>query len=223
MRVSPEDAGQLLANHNLKGSFTSQCLHQLQTQGFVRVGVIDDGNSSHAKNTISRLLASVPDNLAGKVQVVLYDVSKGKEKAFDDALQDARKKEIVALNVSGGLESLSLRQLAQSVGAEDINSGNRDQAFNQALKHFDSSTGRQMQDVKEASRIIPVVTPIWNDGNTTPAALAGNVIVTSLKGDTRATRSGLPDYYLEPLPKNQFSSQGPPRVIGAMLGTIGTR
>lgn len=233
-RVPSEDAETLLTNHNLRNSFLSNAEQQLRDNGVIRVGVIDDGSASHSANVISRIYASMPENMRSQVEVVLYDTTRGqgqpgynreeaRERAFLEARNDAVNKDIVALSVSGGLEPIGLRNLANRIGANDLNSGNRNQAFAAALENFsyDPRIQREMLAIREAASAIPVVTPIWNDGNTTPAALAGNVIVTSLRGNTRATQSELPDYYLNPVPGNQFSSQGPPRVIGAMLGLVG--
>jgi hypothetical protein len=232
-RVSSEDAAKVLSNHNLKNSFVSHAELQLQTKGVIRVGVIDDGSVSHSRNVIARIYASMPEHLKQHVEVVLYDTTQGRdqpgfnkdearERAFLAARNDAVNKDIVALSVSGGLEPIGLQKLARSIGASDLNANNRNQAFSAALEHFsyDPRIRREMLAVKEAASTIPVLTPILNDGNTSAAALAGNVIVTSLRGDTRATQSSLPDYYLNPLPGNTFSSQGPPRMIGAMLGLV---
>lgn len=220
-RIAPADAAQVLEHHHLNRSFQSHCLNQLMHDGHITVGVIDDGNSTHAQNVVQRLRASLPEEMRSQVQVKLYDTSHGADQAFREALNDARDKNIVALSVSGGLQPINLQRLTSEIGATRIDAGNRDQAFATALKHFDHHVQQQMQDVKEASRYIPVVTPIWNDGNITPAALAGNVIVTSLRGQTHATPSELPDYFMEPLPGNGFSSQGPPRFIAAMLAAVG--
>lgn len=87
----------------------------------------------------------------------------------------------MALSVSGGLETVNLDSLEQSIGANEINSGNRTQAIETSLQRFRDRSDYQeiRQDTigkSSVSTVIPVVTPIWNDGNTTPAAQGRNVI-----------------------------------------------
>lgn len=226
--VSSTDATNILRSHYLEKSFHARCLQQLSRDGYITVGVIDDGTTTHARNTEARILASVPEHLRDHVRVRLFDVSQGVRKAYDEALGAAQRNEIAAVSVSGGLQPIELSKLTREIGATEITNANRARAFQAALSHLDNDNKQAMLDVQKLSYIIPTVTPIWNDGNTTAAAMAGggnnngNVIVTTLKGDnTHATRSSLPDIALEPLPGNGFTSQGPPRLIGAMLGTVG--
>ncbi len=228
LRVEPEQARQVLENHNLQGSFNALVLKQLEENGRVRIGIIDNFSpgETHGRNVEERLVASLPDYLRNRVDIVRYDVSQGRHQAFQNAIQDARDKDIVALSVSGGLETVNLDGLEQSIGANEINSTNRAQAIETALQRFSNRSDYQeirqdMVGISSVSTVIPVVTPIWNDGNTTPAALGRNVIVTSISGDgTRATQSPLVDIAIAPLPGNQFSSQSAPRVVGGLLSTV---
>ncbi|MDX1988902.1 MAG: hypothetical protein SFV17_19610 [Candidatus Obscuribacter sp.] len=228
LRVEPEQARQVLENHNLQGTFNANVLKQLEENGRVRIGIIDNFSpgETHGRNVEERLVASLPDYLRNRVDIVRYDVSQGRHQAFQNAIQDARDKDIVALSVSGGLETVNLDGLEQSIGAKEINSTNRAQSIETALQRFGNRSDYQeirqdMVGISSVSTVIPVVTPIWNDGNTTPAALGRNVIVTSISGDgTRATQSPLVDIAIAPLPGNQFSSQSAPRVVGGLLSTV---
>lgn len=222
--VDSADAGSALDRRSLRGSFTSHALSKLEQDGVIRVGIVDDFSSAHGRGVEDRLRASLPGYIRDHVEIVRYDVSQGSDAAFQAAARDARNKDITVLSVSGGLEAVSLSGLEQSLG-EPVNQANRGRAFETSLERFQSRSDYQslranMTAISEASRVIPVVTPIWNDGNTTPAALASNTLVTSLSGSTRATRSSLPDIYIQPLPGNDFTSQSPPRVIGAMFGLL---
>lgn len=228
LRVEPEQARQVLENHSLEGSFTAHVLKQLEENGRVRVGIIDNFSQgeTHGRNVEERLVASLPDYLRNRVEIVRYDVSQGRHQAFQNAIEDARDKDIVALSVSGGLETVNMDGLEQSIGANEISSGNRAQAIETSLQRFRNRSDYQeirqdMVGISSVSTVIPVVTPIWNDGNTTPAALGRNVIVTSISGDdTRATQSPLVDISIRPLPGNQFTSQSAPRVVGGLLSTV---
>ncbi|MBC7999826.1 MAG: hypothetical protein IAF58_17865 [Leptolyngbya sp.] len=225
-RVDSQVVGRVLEDHNLRGSFTSQVISQLERDGKVRVGVIDDFSGTHGPGVVARLRGSLPDYIRDRVEIVRYDVSQGREQAFQAAISDANNKNIAVLSVSGGLEPVNLRGLEQSLGTSSINSNNRAEALNTALERFSGQPGydqfrENMINLSQASLRIPVVTPGWNDGNITPATLGRNTIVTSLSGDnTNATPSALIDIRIAPISNNTFTSQTAPRVIGAMFGLV---
>lgn len=162
LRVEPEQARQVLENHNLQGTFNAHVLKQPEENGRVRIGIIDNFSpgETHGRNVEERLVASLPDYLRNRVDIVRSD--------YQEIRQD-------------------------------------------------------MVGISSVSTAVPVVTPIWNDGNTTPAALWRNVIVTSISGDgTRATQSPLVDIAIAPLPGNQFTSQRAPRVRGFVIDGFGS-
>lgn len=225
-RVAPEAAGRVLEAHNLRGSFTSQVLSQLERDGKVRVGIIDDFSTDHARAIEARLRGSLPDYIRDRVEIVRFDTSGGRHQAFQNAIDAANNKTIAALSVSGGLETVNLNGLERSLGVTEINASNRARALDVALRRFENRSDyddlrEDMIGLSMASSRIPIVTPGWNDGNITPATLGRNTIVTSLTGtDNHATQSGLIDMRIEALSTSGYTSQTPPRVIGAMFGLV---
>jgi len=209
-----------IARHSLLGSFQQHVRTQLQ-RGRVRVGIIDVfGNGSHGERVAVRLLASAPSNIRNKIELHTYDVNEmGQAEALAAGASAARNKYIVALSVSGGLEAYNANQLVREIGALQLDQGTRGRALATLLRTYDRGYANAMRALSEASYSVPVVTPIWNDGNITAAALGANTIVTSIHGTgTQATPvPHLVDIYMNPMPRNGHTSQSPPLFIGQAL------
>jgi hypothetical protein len=233
-----EEALRTLDQHALRGSFLAHARHQLKEHGRIYVGVIDNFDTTrntHGGTVAQRILATVPDYLRPYVEIVPFDISGGRtSEARQLAIQSALRKEIVALSVSGGLPAVDKEGLEKTLG-ERLSPQNRQRAFWAALGRFKDKPDyahleRDMMGLMSVSRLIPVVSPVWNDGLVTPligGGGAGGPIVTSIEethGDTRRTEApGMVDFEAptNSVVRSPVTSQSPPYFIGQILGGLG--
>jgi hypothetical protein len=236
-----DQALKTLEDHNLKGSFLAHVKDQLEKTGEIRIGVIDEfnkPNSTHGKNVMERIRATMPEYMKKYVKIIPFDVTgPNNEIGFKNAIAAAKNKDIVALSVSGGIDAINIENLETRMGVVDINASNRQKAFWTAIPGLEkisnnNTLDQTMMELSLASKRIPVVTPVWNNGYTTlPAILGagkGGPIVTSIDekygNSSRTEAPGMVDFYA-PVPaikelRNEFTSQSPPYFIGQILGGL---
>jgi len=225
-------AMRVLENRGLAESFLNDVRRQLEQSGKIRIGIIDGfkaEEASHGETVARRLIASAPEYLRDRIEIIRYDVSGGREgSAFANAAQAARNGDIVALSVSGGLRPISVDGLRRDLAPAGLDSP---QAFWLALQRFKDEPDYaerelNMQNLSLAGRRIPVVTPVWNEGFTTEAALLSGTIVTSIKkkfGTKRTEAPELVEIEINPLPGSGHTSQSAPIFIGTLLHGITER
>lgn len=229
LKQDPVAAMKVLENRGLDQSFLADAKRQLRENGKIKIGIIDNFNvaeTSHGENVARRVIASAPEYLRKHIEIVRYDVSGDKEgSAFADAAQAARNGGIVALSVSGGVRAVSADGLRKDLAPEGLDSP---RAFWLALQRFEKDPERElnMQNLSLAGQRIPVVTPIWNNGFTTEAALLRNTIVTSIEkkaGSHRTEAPELVEIEVNPIPGSGHTSQSAPILIGTLLQNISKR
>jgi hypothetical protein len=215
------DVHAVIGRHSLLGSFKRHVESQLSQSGVVFVGVIDRfSTGTHGQNVKRRLEASVTGRIRGKVSVIRYNIDARGLGAMQNAIAHAKSKQIVALSVSGGLEGYGLQQLMREIGTNFLSRANRGKALGLLLKIYQKTRpdyAAVMRGLSEASYRIPVVTPIWNNGQTTAAALGANTIVTSIRGGVATDAPGLVDIYMNNVPGNNHTSISAPMFIGQSL------
>lgn len=220
-RSQVEEVHAQIARHHLLGSFKAHCKQQFDTTEQIRVGIVDEfGSGSHGEGATDRLLAAAPLYLRGKIVIDVFDADQwGNGGAIQRGAEAAMMKSVVALLVSGAVQFNHITTMANRIGASQITHGNRSQAFEALLGTYqDRSYVSALRLLNEASRVVPVVTPIGNDGLTHAAALGDNTIVTSILGDNSfATRSDLVDIRMIPLFGNLHTSQSGPICLGQAL------
>ncbi len=222
----------VLSDHNLQGSFTAHVEDQLSRTGKIRIAVVDDFSSgaTHGTNVEARIRTNAPSYLRDRIEIVRYDVGgqdrAGVARVLQDAAQDAQNKEVVALSISGGLQAYGVDAIQGWIG-QPLNGSSADEAFSATAQRAGLTQGERdaWAEVADASRRIPVVTPVWNDGNTTLAALtaaSSNGIVTSIDQSqgSRATEVPLFDIRLPAQAFNDHTSQSAPTFIGQALGVV---
>lgn len=210
-----------IGDHYLLRSFCAHVRKQLDDLGKIRVGIIDTfGPNTHGENVEDRLLYSVPKSLRDKIEICRFDVNHvGRIGALTNGAWAAAEKSIVALSVSGGLIPYNAEQLRQEAGVASINSANRATVFEILLGTHPGDYANAMRQLSSASSVVPVVTPIWNDGNITAAAFGANTIVTSIRGTNTARTEvpGLVDIYMNRTSVSRHTSQSAPMFIGQAL------
>ena len=232
-----QNAEKTLRNHHLSSSFVAHFSKLLEEKKPIRIGIIDDfKNSTHGRNVVMRILENMPSELRGKVEIVRYDVgglnADQRAKVITAAADDAQKKKLVALSVSGGINAYSVSAIEKAIG-EPLKKESAQAGYDALVKANQTSiavTG-SFEALNAASKSIPVVTPVWNDGKTTMAALrlggnSGNGMITSIEKPVldinnklyNATDiSGLVDVRVPARPFNPNSSQSAPSFIADML------
>lgn len=232
LKQDPVAAMKVLENRGLKDSFLDDAKRQLRETGKIKIGVIDNFNmaeTSHGENVARRVTASAPDYLQKHIEIVRYDTSGGKEgSAFENAAQAARNGDIIALSVSGGVRAVSAEGLRKDLAPDGLDSP---RAFWLALQRFKNEPDFKqrelnMQHLSLAGKRIPVVTPVWNNGFTTDAALLGNTIVTSIEKKSGSKRTEAPELVeieVNPIPGSGHTSQSAPIFIGTLLKNISKR
>jgi hypothetical protein len=230
------DAEQTLKNHSLNGSFLAHFDLQLK-QGKIRIGVIDDFSTSHARNVEQRILDQMPQGLRGKVEIVRYDVAgkdaEGRAQVIAKAAHDAQDKKLLALSVSGGISAYPVANIEKLIGGQDLTKDTARRGYDAVIRNNNTSPTLQnaLSELNRASGKIPVVTPVWNDNNTTLPALllgsnSGNGIITSI--DRPAIDPGGKLYHATQIPDlvdvtvpgsfgNPNTSQSTPYFIGNLL------
>jgi hypothetical protein len=221
----------VLDSKNLSGSYAAHLKEQLRTKGYISVAVVDDfKNGTHGRNVEQRILANVPSYLRDKVRIVRYDVggldAKGRAAVITRAANDASNKKFVALSLSGGMDAYNAGGIGRAMG-QPLNSASAGRGFEAlASKNKMSKEERAAWSaISAASKRIPVVTPVWNDGNTTLGALAAarsNGIVTTIDQhrDSLATQIPLHDIRMPAQPFSNRTSQSAPTFIGQSLGLL---
>jgi hypothetical protein len=231
-----ENAESTLQNHGLSGSFLSHFGRQLE-QGKIQIGVIDDfKNGTHGKNVVLRILENMPAELRGKVDIVRYDVggldAEQRAEVIIRASQDAKDKKLLALSVSGGINAYPVSTIEQAIG-QPLSKDTATSAFEALIRINRTSAAalESFESLNAASRAIPVVTPVWNGGNTTMAALllggnSGNGIITSIDRPVADIQNrlynatdipNLVDVRVPAQPFNPNTSQSAPYFIANML------
>jgi hypothetical protein len=223
---------QTLQQKNLEKSFASHANKQLREQGVIRIGVVDNygPGETHGLNVEARIRANAPAKLQNKIQIVRYDVAgldrDGVAKVLSRAAADASKKDLVALNIAGGVQPYSVDSIQQWISAE-LTSSNAGRAADEVSSRAKLTPAERnaWASLSSASYRIPVVTPVWNDGNTTLAALTlarSNGIVTSIdtSSDSQATEVAIVDVRMPAQVGSKKTSQSAPTFIGQALGLV---
>jgi hypothetical protein len=231
-----ENAESTLQNHGLNGSFVSHFGRQLE-EGKIQIGVIDDfKNGTHGRNVVLRILENMPAELRGKVEIVRYDVgglnAEQRAEVINRAGQDAKDKKLLALSVSGGINAYPVSTIEQATG-QPLSKDTATAGFEALAKinRTSAATLESFESLNAASKAIPVVTPVWNGGNTTMAALllggnSGNGIITSIDRPAADIQNrlynatdipNLVDVRVPAQPLNPNTSQSAPYFIANML------
>ena len=222
----------VLTHKHLAGSFVAHMKDQLQRTGVIRVAVVDDFSpgQTHGLNVERRILASTPSYLRDRVRIVRYDMGglspERKVDMLRTAAQYARDKKFVALSVSGGIEAYGVQSIKNWIGAP-LDRTTAARAFEVTAQRAKLGAGERAawNELGKASSRIPVVTPVWNDGNTTLAALTlarSNGIVTTIdcSPDSKATEVPIADIRMPAQFLNTRTSQSAPTFIGQALGML---
>jgi hypothetical protein len=231
-----ENAEATLQKHGLSGSFVSHFGFQL-AQGKIQIGVIDDfKNGTHGKNVVLRILENMPAELRGKVEIVRYDVgglnAEQRAQVIMRAGQDAKDKKLLALSVSGGIDAYPVSTIERATG-QPLTKDTAASGFDALARtnRTSAATLDSFESLNAASSAIPVVTPVWNGGNTTMAALllggnSGNGIITSIDRPAADFQNrlynatdipNLVDVRVPAQPLNPNTSQSAPYFIANML------
>jgi hypothetical protein len=222
----------VLAQKNLAGSFAAHIKEQLNKTMRVKIAVVDDfrAGQTHGRAVEARIRANAPSYYQRAIEVVRYNVGglspEATAKVIKQAATDASNKKFVAMDIAGGLEPYGVDKI-QSWTGEPVNKASAGKAFEAVAQRAKlTSTQRDAwAAVARASKVIPVVTPVWNDGNTTLAALtlaSSNGIVTSIdagKG-SKATEVPLFDIRMPAMDGNPHTSQSAPTFLGQALGVL---
>lgn len=225
----------VLDSKNLAGSFVAHLKDQLRRDGVIRIAVVDDFSAgrTHGTNVEERILANVPGYLRDRVRIVRFNVGgkdrAGRARVLLQAAQAAQNKSVVAVSISGGVQAYGVASIERWVGAP-LDRGNVDSAFNATAQRaaLTSEERAAWSALGSASQRVPIVTPIWNDGNTTLAALTlagSNGIVTTIdRGNgSHATEVALTDIRMPAQWGNPNTSQSAPTFIGQALGLLDER
>lgn len=230
-----KQVGAVLESKQLAGSFVAHLKDQLHRDGVIRIAVVDDfsAGQTHGTNVEARILANVPGYLKDRVRIVRYNVGgqdrAGRARVLQRAATAAQNKEVVAVSVSGGMQAYGVASIERWVGGPLDRSSVR--------RAFDATAQRAAllpeeraawASLARASQRVPVVTPVWNDGNTTLAALTlagSNGVVTSIdRGHgSEATEVPLADIRMPAQWRNTKTSQSAPTFIGQALGLLNER
>ena len=222
----------VLANKQLAGSFIAHLKDQLQRDGTIRIAVVDDfsAGQTHGVNVETRILANVPDHLRDRVRIVRYDMGgkgqAGRAQVLQRVADAAQRKEVVAVSISGGLQAYPVERIERASG-QPLSKASAARAFDATARQSGMAGAERAAwaALAQASKRIPVVTPVWNDGNTTLAALmlaGSNGIVTTIDPSqaSRATKTPLADVRMPDPWKSGTTSQSAPTFIGQSLGLL---
>jgi uncharacterized membrane protein len=226
----------VLEDRGLKDSMVQRVQNQLNRNGAIMIGVIDDfrPGQTHGENVVQRILTNAPKELQGKIAIVRYDVGglegDARAKVMMNAAEDAKSGQLVGLSVSGGMNAYGVPAIEKWTG-RPLNAANAEQAYDTIVQKavaYGSMTRMEAQafeKLNEAAKYTPVATPIWNKNTTTLAAAKGagpegNIIVTTIDNHSgsQATKiQGFADISIDPQYKNNFTSQSAPTFLGQML------
>ncbi len=222
----------VLAQKNLAGSFAAHIKDQLNKTMRVKIAVVDDfrAGQTHGRVVEARIRANAPSYYQRAIEIVRYDIGglspEATAKVIKQAATDASNKKFVAMDIAGGLEPYSVDKIQSWTGAP-VSKASAGKAF-EAVAQRAKLTPTQRDAwaaVAQASKVIPVVTPVWNDGNTTLAALTlanSNGIVTSIDSGngSKATEVPLFDIRMPALDGNPHTSQSAPTFLGQAMGVL---
>lgn len=225
----------VLKSHNLAGSFKAHLEDQIRTTGKIRIAVMDDFSPghTHGTNVEARIRSNAPAYLRHRIQIVRYDVGGLNATERGQLMQrmaaDASAKRVVAVSVSGGVDAYGVTAIESWIG-KPLNRSTAAAAFQATAKraHLTPQEAAGWAALANASRRIPCVTPVWNNGTTTLAAMgmaASNGIVTTIdkSSDSVATEVPLFDARMPAQWGNGFASQSAPTFIGQALGLLTER
>jgi hypothetical protein len=223
-------ARKVLQAKSLAGSFAAHIEHQLRNGGRIYIGVMDTfaKGQTHGTNVEARIRANAPEYLRDRIVIVRYDTAGLNREQLANLMKtmaaDASSKKLVAVSVSGGLEPYGVKAIQTWTG-KPLDKSTAGAGFEAAAQRAKLTPSERAgwDALAKASRSVPVVTPVWNDGNTTLAAMklaAANGVVTTIDKGGAATEVPLFDMRMAAQFKNTHSSQSPPTFIGQALGVL---